>query len=222
MYRNSKWPTIGFVLVIIVIIVYLFPSDSAENIDHPSHDNPTLSNQAVYIDSYLRNVSFYSAQNRMEESAENIRKAIKSLKKLRLDVDNDSYDRLESSVQALEDIYTSILYDSLDEKEMSSSFELVLNNLARTELEISEIYSEVNQVEMAQITLKYASVHIKNAILFHNKSGGSDSEQLVIEQRIFQEMDSLLENNHISPIGYTLTLDRIIEQVDSLLERSNP
>ncbi|MEQ9403913.1 MAG: hypothetical protein RIM99_10025 [Cyclobacteriaceae bacterium] len=220
MYRNSKWSALAFILVIVIIILYLYPSESTEKSDS-SMDNPTLSNKAVYIDSYLRNVSYYSAKNRMEESAVNIRKAIKTLKELRLDVDVDSYERLESSVRALEDIYSSILYDSLEIQKMTSSFEFVLNNLARTELEISEIYSETNQIETAQIALKYARVHVKNAILFHNMSDGANEGQLVIEQKVFQEMDSLLENNHISPIDYTLTLDKMIDEVDSLLKRSN-
>jgi len=213
--KNQHWAPIGFILVVIIIIIYLYPTGASEGGDQSG--NPTLSNQAVYIDTYFRNIAFYSDKNRNDESALNIRKAIKTIKELQADVDDQSYERLESSLDELENIQDAILEDSLDPGKMSSSFEFVLNNLARIELEISEIYAETNQIETAQIALKYAQAHIKNAILFHSKLEGSNEEQLVIEQKVFSEMDSLLENNRISPVAYTLMLDKMIQEVDSLL-----
>lgn len=213
MKNNRRFTVVAFVAGA-SLLFYLFFTNGEDN---KEVENPTLSEKAILADSYLKNVAYYSSTDRKEKSAQNIRKAIETIKDLEMDVDVASYDRLEVSIEELEKIEKLIWSGQVDKKEMQNAFEKALNNLARSEMEVSEMYSETNQMDIAKRTLKYAKIHIKNAMLFHENFQQNDSLQLAIESHVFDEIDSLLKNKSISPIQFSLTLDKIIDEMDQVL-----
>lgn len=203
--------TVG--IVIIFVIFYVFNRTPEIN------KHPTLTASAQMPDFYLKNVEYYEEKERHEMSAFNLEKAIESIWKLEQDVDQESFQKLENVVKKLEQLHASILQDSVDMSEMRTTFENALNNLVHAELEISEMYAETNHMNEANIALKYAQLHVKNAMLFHHSLWMGDGEQLAIEKHVFEEMDSLIDNTSISPIDYALALDKIIKEVDQIIEK---
>lgn len=206
------------VLIIIGIvglytIIYFAGQERKKRADHP-----TLSSLAAEPDSYLKNVEYYEEQERHNQSAFNLEEAIQSIWKLEKDVDEASFERLQSAIKRLEVAHKSIIRDSADMNDLRSTFEYTLNNLAHAELEISEMYAETNHMREANIALKYAMLHVKNAMLFHHSFWSGDGEQLAIEKQVFNEMDSLMNNNSISPIDYALALDKMIKEVDGIIK----
>lgn len=199
--------------VVMANFVLLLLSETKEDKEHP-----TLNESATMPDEYLKNVKYYAEQDRHEMSAYNLEKAIAAIWKLEGDVDEESFEMLENAVDRLEEIHKSILLNSFDSKEMSAAFEFSLNNLAHAELEISEMYAETNHMEKAKTALKYAQLHIKNAMLFHDSYWDNDFLHYAIEKRVFLEMDSLLQNESFSPMKYSLELDKMIKEVDEILK----
>lgn len=181
-------------------------------------DNPTLNSSAQMPDEYLKGVDFYEQQDRHEMSAFNLEKAIEAIWKLESDVDDESFEKLENAVERLEVIHKSILRDSVDTREIRSAFEYALNNLAHAELEVAEMYAETNHLDQADIALKYAKLHIKNSMLFHDPYWDSNPQKLAIEKQVFIEIDSLIKNKAVSPVEYTLALDKMIKEIDEIIE----
>ncbi|GAB4241588.1 MAG: hypothetical protein Tsb0034_18720 [Ekhidna sp.] len=181
-------------------------------------DNPTLNSSAQMPDKYLKSVDYYEQQDRHEMSAFNLEKAIEAIWKLESDVDDESFEKLENAVKRLEEVHRSILRDSVDARELRSAFEFALNNLAQAELEVAEMYAETNHLDQADIALKYAKLHIKNAMLFHNPYWDANPNKLAIEKQVFMQMDSLIKNKAVSPVEYTLALDKMIKEIDEIIE----
>ncbi|WP_370089381.1 hypothetical protein [Ekhidna sp.] len=208
MKKQFIWITLGIVTFFVIIYV---GGQQREN------EHPTLNESAKMPDSYLKNVEYYEEKDRHEMSAFNLEKAIQSIWKLESDVDKSSFEKLESAIERLENVHKSIIRDSIDSNELRSSFEFALNNLAHAELEVSEMYAETNHIYEANIALKYAQLHVKNAMLFHNPYWKGDSIQFAIEKQVFNEMERLLKDKSVSPAEYTLALDKMIKAIDVVI-----
>ena len=207
------------VVIIIGGIIVMFMIFFLFNRKPEIEEHPTLSASAQMPDYYLKNVKHYEEEDRHEISAYNLEKAIASIWKLEKDVDEESFQKLEKAIKRLETIHHSILEDSVDIQNMRVAFDYALNNLAHAELEIAEMYAETNHMDKANIAVKHAQLHIKNAMLFHNPFWEADSVQLAIEKHVFEEMENLLENVSVSPIEYTLSLDKMIKEIDQIIEK---
>ncbi|MEQ8627266.1 hypothetical protein [Ekhidna sp.] len=209
MKKQITWIIIG--VVALFLIIYFAGQNRTS-------DSPTLNDSAILPDRYLRNVDYYEQKDRHSTSAFNLERAIQSIWKIESDVDDESYAKLERAIERLEEIHTSILRDSVDSDELRSAFEFALNNLAHAELEIAEMYAETNHIDKANVALKYAQLHIKNAMLFHQPYWDQNEKKLAIEKNVFEEIDSLIENNSVSPVEYTLVLDKMIKEIDQIIE----
>ncbi|WP_420577472.1 hypothetical protein [Ekhidna sp.] len=207
------------VAIIVIGIFALFAIFYFYNQEPEIEQHPTLSAAAKMPDYHLKNVAHYEEEERHEMSAFSLEKAIESIWKLEKDVDDESFQKLEESISRLEEVHRSIVKDSISSIDLRSTFEYALNNLAHAELEIAEMYAETNQMEKANIALRYAQLHIKNAMLFHSPYWGSDSVQLAIEKHVFEEMDSLLVNKAVSPVNFTMTVNKMIKEVDQIIEK---
>ena len=208
-----KKQIIGIILGASVLFLIIYMVGQGQTPDHA-----TLSDSAILPDKYLRNVEYYEDRDRHDVSAFNIERAIKSIWKLENDVDDESFERLENSINMLEQVRKHILRDSIDTKQLRSAFEYALNNLAHTELEVAEMYAETNHLDQSGIALKYAKIHIKNAMLFHNPYWDSNDQKLAIEKQVFLEIDSLLNVEAVSPVDYTLALDKMIKEIDEIID----
>lgn len=209
MKKQIIWIIIG--VVTLFMIIYFVGQDQTP-------ENPTLNNSAQMPDEYLKSVDYYEQADRHSMSAFNLEKAIQSIWKLEGDVDDESFAKLEDAIQRLEEVHQHILRDSVDIEDLRSAFEYALNNLAHAELEIAEMYAETNHLDQADIALKYAKLHIKNAMLFHNPYWDSSPRKLAIEKQVFMEIDSLMKNESVSPVEYTLALDKMIKEIDEIIE----
>ncbi len=210
-----KKQIILILVAVVVIFTFLYFFNRTPEIDQ----HPSLTASAQMPDFYLKNVDHYEDEELHEMSAFNLEKAIESIWKLEKDVDEKSFQKLEREVLVLEEIHRRLLEDSIDIDEMRSAFEKTMSSLAHAELEIAEMYAETNHLNQANIALKYARLHIKNAMLFHNHYWKGDSGQLAIEKKVFQEMDSLLNNESASPVEYSMAIDKMIKEIDEILER---
>ncbi|WP_436515590.1 hypothetical protein [Ekhidna sp. To15] len=209
MKKQIIWIFVG--VVALFIIIYYVGQEQ-----EPNH--PTLNTSAVMPDEYLRIVDYYEQKDRHSMSAFNLEQAIQSIWKLESDVDDESFEKLENAIKRLEEVHKSILRDSIDSEELRLAFEFTLNNLAHAELEIAEMYAETNQLDKANMALKYARLHVKNAMLFHNPYWDKNPKNLAIEKQVFIEMDSLLENQAVSPVEYTMALDKMIREIDEIVD----
>ena len=210
MKKQIIWIIIG--VVTLFVIIYFVGREQTPN-------HPTLNSSALMPDEYLKNVDYYEQEDRHSLSAFNLEKAIQSIWKLETDVDDESFAKLEDAIQRLEEVHKSIIRDSIDTRHLRSAFEFALNNLAYAELEVAEMYAETNHLDQADIALKYAKLHIKNAMLFHNPYWDANPSKLAIEKQVFMEIDSLVENKAISPVEYTLALDKMIKEIDEIIEK---
>lgn len=209
MKKQILWIIIG---VVALFMIFFFIGQGQ------TPDHPTLNKSAQMPDEYLKSVDFYEQEDRHLMSAFNLEKAIESIWKLESDVDSESFEKLEKAVKRLEEVHKSILKDSVKSQELRSAFEFALNNLAHAELEVAEMYAETNHLDQADVALKYAKLHIKNAMLFHDPYWDSNPEKLAIEKQVFMEIDSLTENKAVSPVEYTLALDKMIKEIDEIIE----
>ncbi len=205
------------IIWIIIAVVALFVIIYFVGLER-SPDHPTLTSAAQMPDEYLKRVDYYEREDRHFMSAYNLEKAIEAIWKLEGDVDNESFQKLENAVNRLEEVHAHILRDSVDTRQLQSAFEFALNNLAHAELEVAEMYAETNHLDQADIALKYAKLHIKNAMLFHNPYWDANPGKLAIEKQVFMEIDSLIQNKAVSPVEYTIALDKMIKEVDKLIE----
>lgn len=208
MRKQIIWIILG--IVTLFVIFYFVGQEQTSK-------HPTLNSSAQMPDEYLKSVDYYEQEDRHSMSAFNLERAIQSIWKLESDVDDESFVKLENAIEKLEEVHRSILRDSVDAHHLRSAFEFALNNLAHAELEVAEMYAETNHLDQANIALKYAKLHIKNAMLFHNPYWDTNQNKLAIEKHVFEEIDSLIQNKAVSPVEYTLALDKMIEEIDGLI-----
>lgn len=182
-------------------------------------DHPTLNQSAIMPDKYMEDVTYYEKMERYDKSADNLEHAIKAIWKIQADVDEESFDRLEDVIVRLERLHSKLVKDSIHMNFMKEDFNYALHNLAHAELEIAEMYAETNDMDKATLALKYAQLHIKNAMLYHNPYWSDDNaqENMVVERRIFSELDSLINTESASVADNVLYIDKIIKEVDYLI-----
>ena len=177
--------------------------------------HPTIHSSAAKPDDFLLEAKDYEEMKRHDKSVYSIEQAIQSIWGLENDVDDESFERLEQTISKLEKVHRRILRDSIPSQELLTAFEYALGNLAHAELEVAEKYSKSNQTAEAKAALKYAQVHIKNALLLHQADDSTKSTEL----HLLKEMDSLFSLKSLSDPKNTEVLDHLIKEVDELITR---
>ena len=125
---------------------------------------------------------------------------------------------LENAIAQLQDIDDEIIGDSLKHEDIYQTFKYTLNALAKAEINISESAFKTNQIELAQLSLKQAQLHIKNAFLLDYSLKYNEGKYFDIEVEVFQELDSLIENEAVSLSELDKRLAEISSELDMLLE----
>ncbi|MEQ9405639.1 MAG: hypothetical protein RIM99_18765 [Cyclobacteriaceae bacterium] len=192
--------------VLVFFTLFLFNKDNVVD------QHPSLSVEAERPDIYLRNAAHYAFEHDYDRSLYHLDKAIEAIRKIESDVDLQSVELLDGAISRLQNVREKFIADSTMTGDMYSEFEFSLNALAHAELRVSEMYAETNHREFATMALKHARLHLKNAIWF-----GDESFQQV-ENNVFLEIDSLIQNDALSPVELTSKIDRIIIELDKLLE----
>jgi len=180
--------------------------------------HPTLSVQADLPDIHLKHVKYYAEDHRYNRGIFHLDRAIAAIRNIERDVDSESGALLELAITKLDEIHKELVLDSLKTKDLYDAFDYTLSTLARAELEVSEMYAETNQRDLAKLAMKHAQLHLKNALLFEDSMWYGDSLHLEVEKKVYAELDSLIDNEAISPTDLTLRIDDIIKEMNQLLE----
>jgi hypothetical protein len=97
---------------------------------------------------------------------------------------------------------------------MNAAFSNTMNIISLAELRVSEKYADSNNHDMAIVALKYARLHIKNALDYPNLPNRK------LEMHIYYELDSLIKSPEISPVEIDLKIDHMIQELDQLVSPS--
>ncbi|WP_421877626.1 hypothetical protein [Marinoscillum sp.] len=179
--------------------------------------HPTINSPAAKPDDYLLEAKDYEDEQRHDKSANSIEQAIQAIWKLETDVDDKSFERLEQTIQKLEAVHKRIIRDSIPSAELLKAFEYALSNLARAELEVAQKYSTSDKLDESRSALKYAQLHIKNALMLHNSDRTEDSIQQAIESQLVDEIDNLSNQEDLSQEQYLAALDKLMKEVDHVI-----
>ena len=171
-----------------------------------------LTGEAVKPDLLLDNTKKYLKEHAYDRSLTQLDQAIAAIRNIEADLDAESTRILEVSIVELEKVRMEMEMDSLVKEDMDDAFSKALNALTLAELKISEVLIQQDHPRDALIALKYGMYHVKNALKY---SEGSKKEY---EIHIYEELDSLLENRHLSEQELISRLERMIAELDTLVE----
>lgn len=201
---------LGALVALIAILV--LPSQLGYNAKHP-----TLNYVAEEPDIHIRNVGRYLEDGEIPRSIHHLKKAIETIREIESDVDSDNCECLDEAVEKLELVYADMENGEVNLNYMYETFELTLNSLAHAELEVSEQYAQKNEQKRAKRALGFAQMHIRNSLLIQKNLYDEPSEHSIIELRVMDEIDSLIENESISQVELTLKIGQIKDEVDLLI-----
>lgn len=204
MRKKILIPLLGLIAFYAVLYVWNKEGNSIKK-------HPALYSTAVNPDEFLLEAKDYEDKHKHDKSAYSIEQAIRSIWQLEKDTDVKDLDRLELTIDKLEKVHRKILQDSIAPQDFLKSLEFALSNLAVIELELAESYSASNQIDEAHYALRYAQLHIKNALILE------DSLLLDSEIVLLQHMDGLLNQEDISQPEYALSVTHLIEEVDQII-----
>lgn len=205
-------PGIKYFIFIIFIIcigyifynVHLFYQD----------DHTSLNDKNLEADMFLKNARLFAKENSYDRSLFHLQNAIGSLKNLELDVDEVSNEYVEKAIAQLQDIEQELKSDSLKSEDMNAAFSNTMSVISLAELRVSEKYADSNNHEMAMLALKYARLHLKNALDYPNLNNRK------LEVHVYYELDSLINTPGVSPVEIDLKIDHMIEELDQLVSES--
>ncbi|MFT6866456.1 MAG: HEPN domain-containing protein [Cyclobacteriaceae bacterium] len=200
---------IGFAILIICMAYIASKVHLTYKDDHVSLNDANLN-----ADMFLKNARLFAKEGAYDRSLFHLQSAVKSLKNLELDVDVESSEYVETAIEQLEDIERELLTDSLKSDDMNAAFSNTMNIISLAELRVSEKYADSNNHDMAIVALKYARLHIKNALDYPNLPNRK------LEMHIYYELDSLIKSPEISPVEIDLKIDHMIQELDQLVSPS--
>ncbi len=171
-----------------------------------------LTEEAVKPDLLLDYSTYNLREHAYEKSLSQLDQAIEAIRNIEADLDDESKRLLELSIVDLEKIRMEMESDSLVREDLDAAFSKALNALTIAELKVSEILISEHHSRDALIALKYGMYHVKNALKY------SDGSKKEYEMHIYEEMDSLLENRSLSEAEMVERLERMIAELDTLVE----
>jgi hypothetical protein len=180
--------------------IYLFSYLNTESKIAP------LSSKAIIPDLLLNNTSVYYQEHAINRSM------VKAIKNIAIDLDPESKRILDLSIIDLIEVRKEIANDSVDSEHFDDAFSKVLNALTLAELRVSEALLETNHGKEARVALKYGMYHLSNTLKF------TTGKKKDYEIHLYNELDSLLENGKLSHDEMIVRLEKMISELDSLIE----
>ena len=196
----------------LIIMIVVFGSFALYTMFIDNSKPALLTEQAVEPDLLLDNSKFYLKEHAYDRSLDQLDDAIKAIREIELDLDEESRRILEFSISELELVRKEMEMDSLVTADLNEAFSDALNALTIAELKISEILLKQDHPKDAIVALKYGMYHIKHALKY------SQGEKKEYEIKIYQEIDELLENNSLSEDEMIEKLEEMIHELDILVE----
>ncbi|MEO9475797.1 MAG: hypothetical protein ABJG41_09690 [Cyclobacteriaceae bacterium] len=201
---------LGFVIFIISLL-YLFT-----RVDFTYEDTHSSLNDAnLETDLHLSNAQHFVKESANERGLYHVEQAIASLRNLENDIDLESGQNVESAIVKLEEFEEQLKSNEVSPEKMSEVFATTLKILSLSELRISERYAESDQFGYAVVALKYARLHLKNALEYENLSDKK------FDLHVYYELDSLINAPEASPIEVSMKIDHMIEELNSRVTTSH-
>lgn len=194
-------------LTFLLCSFYLF---SRLHITYEDH-HTSLNDENLETDMYLENARHYVHENIYERSAYHIEQAKKSLRKLEKDIDIKSGNEVEMAIAELNRIEKELNEDSLISEDMNAAFARTLETVSLAELRISERYAESTNTDIALVALKYARVHLKNAMAY------ADLPERTYDLKVYMEIDSMINAPEMSPTEISAKLDHMIQEMNEII-----
>jgi cell division protein ZapA (FtsZ GTPase activity inhibitor) len=174
--------------------------------------NPVILRQEVIKpDLHLANASKYAKEHSYNRSMDQLKDAIDAMRRIEMEVDEDSRNKLEMAIQDVEVVLEEMRNDSLVTDDLNKAFTRALNVLTIAELRVSELLIDNEQSDKARIALKYGMYHLKNALKY---TAGHKKDY---EAHIYEEIDSLLDSRHVDHDQMIARLEFMISELDSLV-----
>jgi hypothetical protein len=202
------------ILSAFVATLYIWDQSNKQEEQHP-----TINRQAMEPDNFLLEALDSEGQKRHHKRAIKIEKAIQAIWKLEPDVDSINFERLEQTIKKLEMVHRKILRDSITNDELLMALNLALGNLTHVELAVAAKYSESNQPAETRAAIKYAKLHLKNALILQKAGSTEDSLLYKAEIQLLGQIDKLLSREDLSPTEYSKSIDQMIGDIDKVLSR---
>lgn len=168
----------------------------------------TLTSEVVEPDILLSNTKRYFEDDAHERSMNHLIHAIEAIEKIEQEIDDDSKLKVDKAVVELKKIYAEMSHDTFNITKLNEASVKALNALTYAELKVSEHYAESHELNKARVALGYGMLHIKNALLF------AEGYKKEYEVKLYAEIDSIVENKHLSDEELIEKLEHMITELD--------
>ena len=129
-----------------------------------ANESPLLTLEAVKPDLLLDNTKYYLKEHAYERSMSQLDYAIKSIRNIEADLEDESRTIIEASIIDLERVREEMEMDSLVTEDLNRAFSNALSALTLAELKVSEVLIKEDHPMDAIVAMKYGMLHIKNAL----------------------------------------------------------
>ncbi|MDH5609760.1 MAG: hypothetical protein OEY56_09775 [Cyclobacteriaceae bacterium] len=194
-----------FMLIILATLRYTY-NDKKRKEEHPM-----INETATQPDHLISNAIHYFREHQRHTTMEFIEKAILSMKLIEKDADSISNLAIEKAISDLKVVDQEFRDKSIDRDHMQHAFLNALNSLALAQLRVSESYRLNGENENSVYALKYAMNHIQNAMRYANEN------EMVVEEKLYTAIDTLLENDEMSDNEMIDMLEKIIQELDRVV-----
>ncbi len=171
-----------------------------------------LTGHAVDPDLHFGNSRKYFKEKDFKRGLDDLIKAISDIRTIERDLDSASTALLEESISDLEIVRRELEHDSLVIEDINTSYSEALNALTEAEIKVTRALLKSEHRDDAMVALKYGMMHLKNTLKY------TEGEKKATEVRIYDEIDDILDNKHLTDAQIEERLDRIILELDSLVQ----
>lgn len=170
----------------------------------------TLISDAVKPDIYLLNSKLYVVSDSPDWGMKSLVKAIQLIEGFRHQYDENSQVHIDKAMDDLTMIREDLHNGYVNLRELNNAYVQTLNALTYAQIREAEIYVQEDKMEEAKKALKYAMVHIQNALKF------SEGEKKEYEIIIYSEMDSIVENSSLTKDQIFIKLEHMLDELEDL------
>ncbi|MEP0367129.1 MAG: hypothetical protein ABJN36_14785 [Cyclobacteriaceae bacterium] len=202
-----KAPAVLYIAFVVFMISLFYLATRVEFTYEDTHSS--LNDENLETDLHLSNAQHFVKESANERGLYHVEEAIASLRNLENDIDMESGQNVESAIAKLEEFEEQLKANEVSPEKMSEVFASTLRILSLSELRISERYAESDQFGYAVVALKYARLHLKNALEYENLSDKK------FDLHVYYELDSLINAPEASPIEVSMKIDHMIEELNS-------
>ncbi len=178
-------------------------------VDHSIHP-VTVSSEAIHPDILLGNVVVYTREHAYQRSLAQLDEAIKSMKVIEQEVDEEGKEAIELAIGELNLVYEEIVRGDLVDEDLRRAMNKAFSALTVAELKVTEAYVASDKKSNAMIALGYGKVHLKNAMKF------ADQETFKDELEIYTELDALKSREDVSKEEILVALNKALVSLDQL------